>query len=258
MMGLHLEKSDGIGRITFDTPGRRNALSPEERYEMADIVRGLRYDPEVRVVLIRGANGDFCAGADVSRMGKDTQGSARARMQRGVCGVARELAALEKPVVAAVSGVAVGFGWSVALASDVVIATETARFSMIFSKRGLAPDGGAIHFLIRHIGQLRAKELAFSGRILPAPEALGMGLVSRVVPENRLEAEAEDYCRQLLAMPTLALGMTRHLFEVATATDLDTYLDIEAHTQSFLNQSEDYKEAIRAFMEKRPGVYHGR
>lgn len=257
-MGLYLEKSGGIGRITFDTPGRRNALSPEERYEMADIVRGLRHDAEVRVVLIRGANGDFCAGADVSRMGNDDQGSARTRMQRGVCAIARELAALEKPVVSAVGGVAVGFGWSVALASDVVIASETARFSLIFAKRGLAPDGGAIHFLIRHIGQLRAKELAFSARMVPAAEALEMGLVSRVVSEDRLEEEAEEYCRQLLAMPTLALGMTRHLFEVATSASLDEYLDAEAFTQSSLNQSEDYKEAVKAFLEKRPGIYHGR
>jgi len=257
-MGINLEKSDGIGRIIFDTPGRRNALSPEERYELADMIRAIRHDNDVRVVLIRGANGDFCAGADVSRMGKDNQGSARARMQRGVCGVARELAALEKPVVSAVGGVAVGFGWSVALASDVVIASETARFSLIFSKRGLAPDGGAIHFLIRHIGQMRAKDLAFSARMLPAAEALEMGLVSRVVQEDRLEEEAEAYCRELLAMPTLALGMTRHLFEVATSASLDEYLDAEAFTQSFLNQSEDYKEAIKAFMEKRPGVYHGR
>lgn len=257
-MGVHLERSGGIGRITFDTPGRRNALSPEERFELTEMVRALRYDPEVRVVLLRGAGEDFCSGADVSRMGKDGQGSARARMQRGVCGLARELAAMEKPVISAVRGVAVGFGWSLALASDVVIASETSRFSLIFAKRGLAPDGGAIHFLIRHIGQLRAKELAFSARILGATEAHAMGLVSRVVADDQLDAAAEDYCQQLLAMPTLALGMTRHLFEVATSADLDTYLDIEAYTQSFLNQSEDYKEAVRAFMEKRPGVYHGR
>jgi len=257
-MGIRLDKVDGIGRITLDTPGRKNALSPEERFEMAEMLRALRFDPEVRVILLRGEGGDFCAGADVSRMGKDAQGSARARMQRGVAGIAREMAALEKPVVCAVRGVAVGFGWSLALASDVVIASDTARFSMIFSKRGLAPDGGAVHFLIRHIGQLRAKELAFSARTLGADEAFGMGLVSRVVPDASLEDEAEAYCRHLLTLPTLALGMTRHLFEVATSADLDTYLDVEAFTQSFLNQSEDYKEAVSAFLEKRPGVYHGR
>ncbi|HWL58963.1 MAG TPA: enoyl-CoA hydratase-related protein [Paracoccus sp. (in: a-proteobacteria)] len=257
-MGIRLDKVDGIGRITLDTPCRKNALSPEERFEMAEMLRALRFDPEVRVILLRGEGDDFCAGADVSRMGKDAQGSARTRMQRGVAGVAREMAALEKPVVSAVRGVAVGFGWSLALASDVVIASDTARFSMIFSKRGLAPDGGAVHFLIRHIGQLRAKELAFSARILGADEAFGMGLVSRVVPDASLEDEAAAYCRHLLTLPTLALGMTRHLFEVATSADLDTYLDVEAFTQSFLNQSEDYKEAVSAFLEKRPGVYHGR
>lgn len=257
-MGIHLDKSGGIGRITFDTQGRRNALSPEDRYAMVDMLRDVRFDPDVRLVLLQGAGEDFCAGADVSRMGKDAQGSARARMQRGVGAVARELAAMEKPCIAAVRGVAVGFGWSVALGCDVVLASDTARFSMIFTKRGLAPDGGAIHFLIRHLGQLRAKDLAFSARIVGAAEAYDLGLVSRVVANDRLEAEVDDYCQQLLSMPTLALGMTRHLFEVATATDLDGYLDAEAYTQSFLNQSEDYKEAVKAFMEKRPGVYHGR
>lgn len=256
-MPVRLDKFDGIGRITLDNPGRKNALTPEERYELADLLRELQTDGDVRVILICGEGGEFCAGADVSRMGKDNQSSSRARMQKGVAGIARALAALEKPVVCAVRGVAVGFGWSIALAADVVIASETARFGMIFSKRGLAPDGGAVHFLIRHLGQMRAKELAFSGRLLSGTHALEMGLVSRVLPDDQVDEQAEAYCRHLLTLPTLALGMTRHLFEVATNTTLDTYLDVEAYTQGFLNQSDDYKEAVRAFLEKRPGVYHG-
>lgn len=257
-MALRLEKRDGIGRITFDKPARKNALSPEERYDLADMLRQLQSDAEVRVILIRGEGGEFCAGADVSHMGKDNQSSSRARMQKGVAGIARAMAALEKPVICAVRGVAVGFGWSIAMAADIVIASETARFGMVFAKRGLAPDGGAVHFLIRHLGQMRAKELAFSGRLISGSEALSLGLVSRTCADDQVDAEAEAYCRHLLTLPTLALGMTRHLFEVASNTTLDTYLDIEAYTQSFLNQSEDYKEAVKAFMEKRQGVYHGR
>ncbi|MDQ2067609.1 enoyl-CoA hydratase-related protein [Xinfangfangia sp. CPCC 101601] len=256
-MGFHLDKFDGIGRITLDTPGRKNALSPQDRYDLAEVVRGLRHDAEVRVVLFCGANGDFCTGADVSHMGGAETASTRTRMQRGVGAIARELAALEKPVVSAVRGLAVGFGWSIPLASDIVIASETARFAMIFAKRGLAPDGGAVHHLVRHIGHMRAKELAFSARILGAAEAFEMGLLSKLVPDDQLDAEAEAYCRHLLTMPTLALGMTRHLFEVATGTDLETFLDIEAYVQSALNETSDYKEAVKAFQEKRPGVYTG-
>jgi len=257
-MGFRLEKLDGIGCITLDSPGRRNALTPQDRFDLADTIRALRHDDEVRVLLFCGAGEDFCTGADVSHMGKDDASTARTRMQRGVAGIARELARLEKPVVSAVRGLAVGFGWSIPLASDIVIASATARFAMIFSRRGLAPDGGAVHFLIRHIGQLRAKDLAFSGRMVGAEEALSMGLVSRLVPDDQLDDEALACCRQLLAQPTLALGMTRMLFEVASGSSIDSYLDMEVQVQSALNQSADYKEAVRAFQERRPGVYQGR
>lgn len=257
-MPVRYETADGIARITFDAPGRRNALTPEDRYKLADELTRLRHDPEVRVVLMTGAGSDFCTGADVGQMGKDDPAAARVRMQRGVGGVARALAAMEKPVVSAVRGYAVGFGWSMPLASDMVIASETARFSMLFSKRGLAPDGGSLHFLIRHIGQMRAKEMALTARMIEAREALDLGLVTRVVADDALEAETEALCADLLARPTRALGLTRMLFETATTASLDSYLEVEAFVQSALNQSEDYREAIAAFREKRPPVFRGR
>jgi len=257
-MPVRYETADGIARITFDAPGRRNALTPEDRYELAEELTRLRHDPEVRVVLMTGAGSDFCTGADVGQMGKDDPAAARVRMQRGVGGVARALAAMEKPVVSAVRGYAVGFGWSMPLASDMVIASETARFSMLFSKRGLAPDGGSLHFLIRHVGQMRAKEMAFTARMIEAREALELGLVTRVVADDALETEAEALCADLLARPTRALGLTRMLFETATTASLDNYLEVEAFVQSALNQSEDCREGIAAFREKRPPVFRGR
>ncbi|WP_158541570.1 enoyl-CoA hydratase/isomerase family protein [Pelagibacterium lacus] len=257
-MGVRFETSGGVARIVFDTPGRKNALSPEDRFAIGDQLRALRHDPETRVILMTGEGADFCSGADVTRMGKDGQTSARTRMQRGVHAIARELAAMEKPVISAVRGAAVGFGWTMPLASDFVIASDTAKFSMVFSKRGLVPDGGAIHFLIRHLGQMRAKELVYTARMIDAQEALDLGLLTSVVSDDTLDAAAEDLCASLLERPTLALGMARRLFEAAVSTSLDDFLELEAFTQSQLNQSEDYKEAVRAFLEKRKPQFHGR
>lgn len=257
-MPIRYEISGGIARITFDSPGRRNALTPDDRVGLAQELTRLRHDPEARVILLSGAGEDFCTGADVGQMGRDDLTDARTRMQRGVGAIARALAAMEKPVISAVRGYAVGFGWSMPLASDFVLASDTARFSMVFSKRGLAPDGGALHFLVRHMGHLRAKELVYTGRMVAADEALSLGLVTRVIPDAELDTQVEALCADLLARPTRALGMSRMLFEAATSSNIDHYLELEAFVQSLLNQSEDYREAVAAFREKRAPQFSGR
>ena len=257
-MPIRYDIAGGIARITFDSPGRRNALTPDDRYSLAEDLTRLRHDPAARIVVMTGAGADFCTGADVGQMGRDDLSDARTRMQRGVGAVARALAAMEKPVISAVRGYAVGFGWSMPLASDFVLASDTARFSMVFSKRGLAPDGGALHFLVRHLGHLRAKELVYTARMVDAAEALSLGLVTRVVPDAELDGALDALCADLLDRPTRALGLSRMLFEVATTASLDSYLETEAFVQSTLNQSDDYREAIAAFREKRPPRFTGR
>lgn len=257
-MGVRFETINGIARIIFDTPGRKNALSPEDRFAIGDHLRMLRHDREARVIVMMGEGSDFCSGADVKHMGKDGTLDARTRMQRGVHAIARELAAMEKPVVSAVRGAAVGFGWTMPLASDFIIASESAKFSMVFTKRGLVPDGGAIHFLIRHLGQMRAKDLVYNARMIDGRQAYEMGLVTSVVPDADLETATDQLCSELLERPTLALGMARKLFEAAISSSLDDYLELEAFTQSQLNQSEDYKEAVSAFLEKRKPTFKGR
>lgn len=257
-MGVRFENKGGVARIIFDTPGRKNALSPENRFAIGDHLRQLRHDPETRIILMTGEGADFCSGADVTRMGKDGPLEARIRMQRGVHAIARELAAMEKPVISAVRGAAVGFGWTLPLASDFVIASDTARFSMVFSKRGLVPDGGAIHFLIRHLGQMRAKDLVYTARMIDAQQALELGLLTQLVADDQLDAAVAELCATLLDRPTLALGMARRLFEAAVSSSLDDFLELEAFTQSQLNQSADYKEAVSAFLEKRKPEFHGR
>ena len=170
----------------------------------------------------------------------------------------RNLVNIEKPVIAAVRGPAVGVGWSLALACDLVIASDTARFAQVFRNIGLVPDGGAIWFLTQYLGTLRAKELVFSGRRIDAHEAHALGLVTRVVPDADLDTVAWQVAREYAAGPTYALGLDKKLFKLMHQPALETLLDAEAWTQGQALASEDHKEGLRAFREKRAPDFKGR
>jgi 2-(1,2-epoxy-1,2-dihydrophenyl)acetyl-CoA isomerase len=157
-----------------------------------------------------------------------------------------------------VRGPAVGIGWSVALACDLVVAAKSARFSQIFQRIGLAPDGGAIWFLTRRIGMAKAKELVFSARFVEAEEALALGLVNFVVEDDELEAKAAALAADLAAGPTFALGLAKKLFDAAVSPSLDQYLEIESLVQPQLHHTQDNAEGMAAFREKRPPKFVGR
>jgi 2-(1,2-epoxy-1,2-dihydrophenyl)acetyl-CoA isomerase len=169
----------------------------------------------------------------------------------------RSLARIQKPVIAAVRGVSVGAGWSIALACDVIIASETARFCQIFKKIALAPDAGAVWFLTRYLGVAKAKELVYSARFVSAQEAHELGLVSRVVADDQLLAEAQALARDYAAAPTIALGIAKRMFDVASTTTLDEFLDHEASMQPLVVTSGDFKEGASAFKEKRQANFNG-
>jgi 2-(1,2-epoxy-1,2-dihydrophenyl)acetyl-CoA isomerase len=169
----------------------------------------------------------------------------------------RNLANIEKPVVAAVRGAVAGIGWSMAMACDMVIASDTARFSQVFRNVGLVPDGGAIWFLTQHLGAMRAKELVYSGRRIDAQEALALGLVTRVVADDALDAAAWEVAHELAQGPTFALGTAKKMFKLMHQPDLETLLDAEAWAQGLALMSEDHKEGVRAFLEKRRPVFRG-
>ncbi|BBG03841.1 MULTISPECIES: enoyl-CoA hydratase/isomerase family protein [Pseudonocardia] len=257
-MPVEIGRDGGLARIRFDNPATLNALSPEERAELAGQFAALRHDDAVRAVLLAGAGTAFCSGADVGRMGENDLPAARTRMQRGVHPLVTNLSAIEKPVISAVRGVAAGIGWGMALASDFVIASENARFSFVFVKRGLVPDGGALYLLTRHIGTMRAKEIVYTGRTVPAAEALELGLVTRVVPDDELENATAELAASMAEGPTRALGFAKRLFANATGPGLEQYLELEALMQPQLNQSDDYREGVAAFREKRPPRFIGR
>src|SRR4051812_13203052 len=188
-MNVRYEVRDTVAIVTLDRADKLNALTVEMREALGTHFETAARDPAVRAVLLQSSGKAFCASGDVSTMGDFTAASGRERLKLAHRMV-RNLANIEKPVVAAVRGAVAGIGWSMALACDVVIASETAQFSMVFRHVGLVPDGGAVYFLTQHVGLLRAKELVYSGRRVDAAEALSLSLVNRVVPDGDLDTRA--------------------------------------------------------------------
>ena len=255
-MNVNYELRDAVAVITLDRPDKMNALTVEMREALGSHFETAGRDPAVRAVLLRAAGKAFCASGDVSKMGDFTAASGQ-RLLKLAQRMVRNLANIEKPVVAAVRGATAGIGWSMALACDAVIASETARFTQVFRHVGLVPDGGAIYFLTQHLGLQRAKELVYSGRRIDAREALGLGLVNRVLPDGELDAAAFDYARELASGPTFALGVAKTMFKLMYQPDLETLLDAEAWAQGMTLLTDDHKEGVQAFFEKRKPTFRG-
>lgn len=257
-MSVELAIDGAVATITLNRPEKRNALTVEMREALIDLFQRVRFDDAVRVVILAGAGPSFCTGADVDRMAQTDLLAARHRLQRLSHTYMRTLHAIEKPVIAAIRGHAVGIGWSLALACDLVVASETAQFSQIFRRIGLGPDGGAIWYLTRRLGMNRAKELVFTARMVAAAEALSLGLVNHVVPDDQLEAKVAELAADLAEAPTFALGLAKKLFHMAAGPGLEEFLDYEALVQPQLQNSADNREGVAAFREKRNPKFIGR
>src|SRR5277367_2550989 len=259
-MPVDLTVDGAVATIVLNRPEKLNALTTDMRASLCDVFARLRFDDVVRVIVVAGAGRGFCSGADVDRMAGQAHDlrADRQRLQQGGHNFISALHAIEKPVIAAVRGPAVGIGWSIALACDLVIASQTARFSQIFRRIGLAPDGGAIWFLTRRLGMAKAKELVFSARFVEAPEALSLGLVNEVVPDDQLMSRAEALAADLASGPTFAFGLAKKLFHMAAAPSYEDFLDMEAFVQPQLDQTEDHREGVAAFKEKRKPIFIGR
>lgn len=244
--------------FTLSNAGRKNAVPLEGWGELRAALREFE-DSEARVGVIRGADGDFCAGADLDPTRLEDSGVvAGHRRMKEVAAAATTLHRLGKPMVAAVDGVAVGAGMNLALGCDVVIATTRARFSEIFVRRGLTPDFGGSWLLPRVIGMQRAKELALSGRIVEAAEAERIGLCLDVVEPGRLEERAAEIAESFLQGAPLAQAFAKQGIDASWELSFDEALGWEGQSQSILFSSADFLEGVAAFLQKRPPDFQGR
>lgn len=256
-MSVELTITDGVATVTLARPDKKNAISMAMREQLWETFESLPENDEVRAVVLTGAGGSFCAGMDVGEMGGDDVAWSMTKMRR-LHRIARAIAGLRKPTIAAVDGVCVGVGWSYALACDFVIASERARFAQIFRNVGLAPDGGAVWQLRQQIGAMRAKEIVYSGRMVPAEEALSLGLVLEIVPAATLQDRAAAIARELCSAPTLAIAMAKRQFDLAATTGFDQFLEAEFAMQPLMSRTGDHHEAVAAFRERRPARFTGR
>jgi 2-(1,2-epoxy-1,2-dihydrophenyl)acetyl-CoA isomerase len=255
-MLIDLQTDGAVATVTLNRPEKKNAMLLAMRDALADVCEQINDSPEIRAVVLTGAGSDFCAGADIGEMGMGGLNGSflRARhMHKLIRGIAR----VQKPVVCAVRGVAVGMGFSMALASDVIIASETTRFAQIQRKIALPPDAGGAWFLVRQLGVAKAKDLAFSARMVGAAEALALGLVHKVVADAALMDEALGLAHEYAAAPTIALGLAKRMFDVAPSLTLDEFMDLEGSMLPLAVQAADFKEGTQAFKDKRPASFTG-
>ncbi len=256
-MSIKVSINEGIATVLLDRADKLNALSGEMYHELADIFTALNTDDTARAVVLTGAGRAFCAGGDVGSMGGYDVVSGRKR-SKGHQQMILALHHLEKPVIAAIRGPAAGIGASMALACDLIVASETAYLLMAFKNVGIPPDGGAIYFLTQHLGLTRAKEIVYSARKLPAAEAKDMGLISKVVPDDQLETEAMALARDIAGSATYALTLAKRMFHYMYVPTLEQLLELEVLAICGARMTQDHVEGVTAFKEKRKPQFKGK
>jgi len=257
---LLVERAAGVLRLTLNRPARLNALDDELLDALGAALVVAREDDAVRALLITGAGRGFCAGADLgaSLLGGANPGEAiRRHLQTRYAPIILGLRELEKPVVAAVNGVAAGAGMSLALAADLRVCAESGSFLQAFVRIGLVPDAGSTFFLPRLVGMAKAAELAMLGDQVGADEALRLGLVNRVVPDATLLTEAGALAERLARGPR-SVGLIKRALNLAASSDLRTQLGHEEDLQALAASSQDAAEGVAAFLEKRSAEFRGR
>jgi 2-(1,2-epoxy-1,2-dihydrophenyl)acetyl-CoA isomerase len=249
---------DHVGTITLNRPEAMNYLDPIMSGEIEKTLLDFEKDEEVRALVITGAGRGFCAGGDIKTMQqKRTPREWMARVE-GVTGCIKAMVNCPKPIIASVNGPAVGAGCNLALAADLIIASEKAVFGEVFTRIGLIPDCGGFFLLPRRVGLTKAKELIFTGKTITAQEAAQMGMVNRVVSAEALGEETRKLAEELAGGATLAIGMAKRLLNLSFQSDLEAILNAELTNQTMLRYTEDHPEGVQAFREKRKPNFKGK
>jgi len=257
---ITVQRDGGVASITLNRPDAFNALSMTLGRELFHAALDVDEDPAVRCVVITGAGKAFCAGGDVKdfvdalpRIGAHIK-----ELTTYLHGTISRLARSDKPVIVAVNGVAAGGGMSLALSGDLVVAAESARFTMAYSKIAATPDGSSSYFLPRLIGLRRSMELYFTNRVLSAREAVDWGLITRAVPDGELHSTVAALAGELAQGPTKAFGGAKRLFHQSTWESLETQMELESQAIAASGHTEDFRGGVTAFAQKKTPTFRGR
>ncbi|MCO5118596.1 MAG: enoyl-CoA hydratase-related protein [Burkholderiaceae bacterium] len=253
------EAVDGVARITLNRPDVLNAISPELITAYGEAIQRAGSDETIRAVLVTGAGRGFCAGADLNSSGSPQRKMSSGQLLRTLYHPAIVgMRTMPKPVITAVNGVAAGAGMSIALAGDIVLAAQSASFLQAFSKIGLVPDAGSTWFLPRLVGDVRARALALLADKIPAEDARQMGMIWKVYPDDQLAAEAQALAARLAKMPTRAYSLIKVALNASGDNSLADQLELEADSQDIASKTEDFREGVQAFLQKRQPDFKGR
>ncbi|WP_242926410.1 enoyl-CoA hydratase-related protein [Pontibacter vulgaris] len=254
---LLYEVQDGIATITLNRPDVFNAFNDQQSYDLQDALKQVSRDANVRVVVLTGAGKAFCSGQDLKAIASASKRDLSESLEKRYNPIIRAMRNLPKPIICKLNGVAAGAGCSLALACDMIIASTAASMIEVFVNVGLVLDSGSSFFLPRVVGSLKAFELSTLGSKVSAEEALQLGMVNRVVAPEELDAAVAELAARFAASPTKAIGLMKKMLNKSFSSTLDEMLDYEAHCQKIAGNSEDYKEGVAAFNEKRKPQFKG-
>ncbi len=256
---IQFTKENGVGRIVLNRPEKYNSFVREMMLAFHTALDDCEEDPAVRCILVTANGKAFCAGQDLAEAVDEENGLSLEQIVRehyNPC--IKKIRSIEKPIVAAVNGVAAGAGANIALACDITVAKASASFVQAFANIGLIPDSGGTYFLPRLVGRQKANGLIMLGEKISAEEAERIGMIYKFFPDDSFDDEVNRIVNKLAKMPTKGLGLSKRALNLSLTNPLETQLDIEEHLQAEAGYTEDYKEGVAAFMEKRKPVFTGK
>lgn len=254
---LKYSVEQGVATITLNRPDVYNALNDEITYELQDALKAVAKDAQVRVVVLTGEGKAFCSGQDLKAASGDQKRSFLQSLHKRYNPIVSAMRNLPKPIVCRLNGVAAGAGCSLALACDVIVASEEATLIEVFINIGLVPDSGSSYFLPRTVGMNKAFELCSMGNRVKAAEAVSIGLINKAVPAAELDAAVKFYTDYFAKAPTKSIGLIKKMLNRSATSTLEEMLEYEAYCQEIAGTSNDYKEGVTAFLEKRKPDFKG-